>query len=508
MESNSKGSARIDRFETSSAFPVLLGLAAAACFVLAFRRVLLNLSFSRPLQMLTTGLEEEALFSIWKFIHGQAVYSDPFAIPFAASYFNWLFYSAYGFTSSVVMELLGLNDEWLPTVTHSISLFLGLLCIPASTFIVRDLVGHSRKRRLLLGLGVGLLVAFNPLSGWWTLSARPDIGALLLEVVALFLCLRYVRSGSLLDLFATVSVAYLAWSFRQTAVSVISGLCLFLILRSRWGHLALAAGSTLAMYLATFRFGGAEYWSNTVVSTGATRFIAWHGFNNFMQAGRKSPLLLCGFVAFAVLMLQIREKRARPDSILLAASWAFSLCWSLATSMKVGASDNYFISSTAIGLFFAISVASWAGDSGTERRASGALLAAVMTAQVVSCLAVLGGAAGRLDLREDEVPTLALKRVLAGSEGPILATDRWLNLPWINPGSPSFVFAYVYRSESLQQGAYEGGGLEGLIDRQYFRRIVVPKGSSDFLLREISERYRMDSQDRLFIYYTPVKKDS
>src|SRR5438045_9141407 len=44
----------------------------------------------------TSGCEEEALFSLWRFAHGEAVYSDPTLLPYAISYFNWLFYLVYG----------------------------------------------------------------------------------------------------------------------------------------------------------------------------------------------------------------------------------------------------------------------------------------------------------------------------------------------------------------------------------------------------------------------------
>jgi hypothetical protein len=74
------------------AWPALLGLAAITCLTLAAIRIFYDLSLRQPFQIFTSGLEEEALFSVWKYVHGQPVYSDLFSIPFSGSYFNWLFY--------------------------------------------------------------------------------------------------------------------------------------------------------------------------------------------------------------------------------------------------------------------------------------------------------------------------------------------------------------------------------------------------------------------------------
>ncbi len=56
-----------------------------------------------------------------------------------------------------------------------------ILCIPLSVLVVRELDVLPAKRSFWLGAGAGVLVAFSPLVGWWNLTTRPDIGALLLE---------------------------------------------------------------------------------------------------------------------------------------------------------------------------------------------------------------------------------------------------------------------------------------------------------------------------------------
>jgi len=48
-----------------------------------------------PGTTITSGFEEESLLAVWRGVHGQAVYADPTRLPYAAAYFNWLFYVAY-----------------------------------------------------------------------------------------------------------------------------------------------------------------------------------------------------------------------------------------------------------------------------------------------------------------------------------------------------------------------------------------------------------------------------
>ena len=134
-----------------------------------------------------------------------------------------------------------------------------------------------------------------------------------------------------------------------------------------------------------------------------------------------------------------------------------------------------------------------------------ASLAVLAFAQAATCVVVLGGGAGRIDLREDQVPSLALKSVLRSADGPILVTDRWLNLPWINPTTPHFVYAYVYRAGPLQSEAFGAGGVGGLIAQRYYKGVIVPTGPRGSSWPDLARNYKVQSEDPLFTYYTPAK---
>ena len=85
---------------------ILIWSAVILSLALFFLRFFLNTSFTQPLHITTSGYEEESLYALWKYLYRpQEVYSDFHNMPFAASYFNWLFYSAYGEFTKICIEI-------------------------------------------------------------------------------------------------------------------------------------------------------------------------------------------------------------------------------------------------------------------------------------------------------------------------------------------------------------------------------------------------------------------
>ena len=492
----------------AAAWPALFGLAAVACLMLTAMRIFYNLSLRQPFQIFTSGLEEEALFSVWKYVHGQAVFSDPFSIPFSGSYFNWLFYAAYGSITGLILHGFRLSSDWIPTITHLISLGFAIICVPLTVLLIRALAifPNNNKQTRWLGWAAGILMAFSPLVGWWNLTTRPDIGALFLELLAFFLAVRFVRTNRLSYLGGTILVAFLAWSFREIAVNVISGLCIYLLLGFRWKRLATVVGLTFTLYALTFVVGGTAFWANTVTCNATSGLFVSHGLENLFLTARKAPLLLAGLAAFVVFCRRAGWREMNPGVQLLAVTWCFSILWNFFTSMKIGASDNYFMPAVAFSVLLGMAMLGSTVEPAPVRPLKPALFAIILLGQIACCLMVLGGVAGRIDLRADQVLALALKQKLADAEGPILVTSRGLNLPWINPATPHFVYAYVYRVGPFKTHSYQAGGLEGLIDQRYFEMIISPKSYPDPEWISLIGRYRLQAEDDLFKCYVPEAK--
>src|SRR5262249_33094381 len=136
----------------------------------------------------TSGAEAESLFPVWKWIHAEKVFADPFQSPFAVSYYNWLFYFTYGSFTSGICKLLGLSDIALPPVTRLLTILFTLALAP----LVYALLAPLNLTRRLAGSAI---VTFNPLIGFWSVTTRPDIPALVCELAGLWCVNKAYRSG-------------------------------------------------------------------------------------------------------------------------------------------------------------------------------------------------------------------------------------------------------------------------------------------------------------------------
>ena len=159
---------------------VSLFLAAAACLILFLVRVYYAISFVTPSMLATTGDEWECLFPVWKFTQHQAIYTDPHRIPFAVSLYNWGFYFFYGLITDALLHLLRLDDIWISTIGRLISVVFtfmagGIFCLALRDFVKAGLFTHSLARWAWC-----LIAVLSPLIGFWSISVRPDVGALAL----------------------------------------------------------------------------------------------------------------------------------------------------------------------------------------------------------------------------------------------------------------------------------------------------------------------------------------
>jgi cytochrome c oxidase subunit IV len=107
---------------------------------------------------------------------------------------------------------------------------------------------------LSLFFAVGLWYCASMVS-FWAVSIRPDMAAVAVVMAALWIVVRQPRFA-----FAYAGVLfYLAWSFKQSVILALAGVCIFLLLHKRWRDLALLAAVFAALVSATLLLGSPEY---------------------------------------------------------------------------------------------------------------------------------------------------------------------------------------------------------------------------------------------------------
>ncbi len=488
----------------------LLVLTTFACLLLSFTRIADEVSFSGPLHRPTTGLEEEPLFAIWKVTQHQPVYVDPFKIPYAESIYNWLFYASYGAVGTFFTTGLGLDCQWLPTITRLLTLLLAATCSFAFWYLAKEARFWPRHWRSLEKVCLATIAIWNPLTGLFVFSARPDMAALFFELLGLALFLRYVRTGTRSLLVLSTFVLFCAWSFKQTSVFVLAGVLLWLALSKRFNDGAVVGLVSGALYAVVFLVGGAFYSYAMLSSQNTCEFRVSHAVSNLIRALQRSSFLLLAIVAWPIACFSRRsEWRNQARSLLGVVLLVCFLCYT-AISMKRGAGANYFITPSVLAMLWLIG--SW--DAIANPRSSPILNGIIAAAFSLEFLEA--GLLFAAHLRVNHAPAEQqrhrnLAHKLDSLEAPILVDERFDNLPWIQRKPPHFVYSFAYSDNRLAGKGFESGGLGGLIRNHYFKTVVLhnePRIQTSFDEGNLDDYERIETSDGYDIYVLAKPRDS
>lgn len=472
-----------------------VGMAVLACLALLVVRVSSAVTWDRPFLGQTSGLEEEALFSLWKAHHHQPVYTDVLALPFSASYFNGLFYTVYAAWGRTWGPLLSLSDAWLPTVWRCLSLlFCGGAWIVLAG-LLRQLSTHHLTFRQ--AMAAAALAVFTPLFHWMSFSARPDLSALFAETLTLAALLMAVRRDSSALVLAAGAAAALAWSFKQSEVYAFAGGFVFFACHHRWRDLGLFMLPLAVTVLLTMALLGEGYRQNTVtMHIMASQFDVMQGLKFALSAMAKAPCMLGGLVLLLPLALKWRNLGLECRLLSIVTGVSLPLC--LFTSSKVGAADYYYLAPAVFA-----SVLLFASLPFISQRLVSRALITLATLQVAAVALIFSGSLGKASVRGDQALAVRLQGRLAGETGPVFVTGRPYNLPWLHPGRPAFVFAYLYDQYERSHPQLREQGLRSLVRDRYFNVVVdVDDPALDFSA-ELKASYELAEAGEGFRLYRP-----
>lgn len=442
----------------------------------------------------TTGCEEEDLFSVWKFVQGLPVYTDPLQAPYTASCYNFGYYALYGFVAKLVMATFSINAVWLPTICRLTSLALGLIGCVLFFLALRFSDRAWRFWAPLLLILFCFAPVFEPICGMWAFTTRPDVGARTFELAGLILILRYLETRHFLLPFMAALAFYAAWSFKQANLSALGGVCLSLLILGQWRALLELAGLWSSLVAATLVIGGPVYRYNIIGLQLHFPLILSQELGFFFWALVRDPfipmlMIIMGYMCWKAPASIFR----RPLELTLLLTSLVALLLVVATIGKTGSDINYFIPFATWAFLWFL----FAAD-----RVPARLLHA--TQIVFSCLMILK--VGFYFSHGLEVPASTayqdLSQKLATLPAPILVSERGGNLPWIQSKPPYFVIPYSYDYETAAGIKHEYGGWEGLMKEGYFNTVAVDRGYP--LPADLLTRYKLASEDRSYRYYQRV----
>jgi hypothetical protein len=327
-------------------FWLILAVLAGAIFVIRLGAVL---DPEQGPYYVTTGFEDISVFNFSRMHYGDPVYVDCFQYPYRISLFNWLFYWLYG----RVVAAVNPSEVMLPTVLRLVTLAWALLgCAAMVRFLRTSGPDTAPALPLWASLGLALVTWFGPTIGWWSLTARPDVPAVVCAYLGLLLVLRSGDRLPWLQALGTGLLFFLAWSFKQSDVFIFAGTMLALLWRRQWGSV-FWIGATFAVFVAVVLVNAPPAYFTNLFAPGVTP-VTGEFAGVILEWCLRSwmPLLLVGVVVF-LMCLDGSQRQALWQShagFFLSVVGTVTLMMNLVMVRRPGASGNYLFETWVVGM--------------------------------------------------------------------------------------------------------------------------------------------------------------
>jgi hypothetical protein len=461
-------------------------------------RIVGAISVSEPLHVVTSGWEQESLVALWAYLDDSAVYVSRWEVPYRSAVYNWLFYVAYGSVTEAIRGALELGEPWVPTLARLLTL-LGVGAGVAGAYASYAIMLRPPDRPTkIVFFGFAVLVAAGPLVGFWGLTARPDLWALVLEIVGVGLFWRLYDSRPTAAAVTFLAFAYAAWAFKQTSVTAAGAVALFLLAERDWKSLAILSVPLAGSIVATLALGSSAY-VKSVILFDFTPILSMHHLA--VVAANFAVKFVPGLAGIVVLVIALSALGAgavwRSSAPLRFGVFGCAV-WLLVVfplSAQGGSAENYYF---PLSYFLSVVTLSSIAMIGTRVRIATVVWVAMTSAwlaQSVAVLLVLGGLAGTVSLRFMHERFMDDKACLDMLPRPLFVADLYLSLPWMTPGSPPFVLAYGYDHHRRLGRPFEKGGIGGLIESGYFAALALPPDTSDVFDGGRLDRYERTKRD-------------
>ena len=468
-------------------------ISALGCAVLFFVRLYYAVSFFEPLQTSTSGAEYESLFVIWKYINGMKIYADHMKIPFAGTFYNWLYYAFYGELTGGILAALDLADSWIPTITKLITV-AGTLVGVVITYLTFRLIASNEAEPSsswqALRASLAIFLFMGPLVGFFGMAAQPDIWAMVFDISAVYVFIRFYALRPLVAVTSFCLLAYIAWSFKQIFVFSPGAIGLYLLLRRDFKWLSVLTVLMCTFWAASLWIGDPQY-IKTMIKFGGTKvtLLPEQLIRNLTNAGVKLFPVILGLVGIISIVIlakpwklvrtpeQTQQTDFGPKNVLLLALMGIAISGLIAipASAKQGAAENYYFVFTFYACLAILSGYRLLSIEGKSKRVFLILVTIGWSLNFLAVGSVLVGINGVVSTRyaHSSISSRALCLRKLNLPQPAFVAHPYISLPWMYPADQHFVVQTSYYWDRTAGIKMEGGGLGGLIDKGYFASLAL-----------------------------------
>jgi hypothetical protein len=466
----------------------------------------------------TTGGEPITIYNIMKAQRGLTLYEDPREPPFyPTTLYNAGFYRTYAVATRAFS-----ND-----VTHLVLairvMTLALACVGLACLLTYGLADLNRRSPAsssspvaLVTVLVAAATVFGSVTGWWLLSARPDVGAAAFGAVALAIVLGSARKKEWAAGLGAGACLALAWTFKQSCVFIFLGLVTAAMIQKRYRLLIGLAIPVLAVVIALPGLLSPQYRYNAFVATSFSGFDPRNLAHLAVQLAVKGAFPLTAAIIAIAALPRIPWLRA-DERITLSTCWWICLIFSMLTCCRNGSDMNYFFELWSVVGFLAVIAARWLI---VDYRPTAGRPPLLMLVLVVASLFSAGLDAARLALPNhlgivrlsvtaEQAAELERARALAlNAGGPVYCQPALEGLAWDLPLPRCFFDDYKYfHQPALARGVLHGAGWEGLLAQRYFSLLILRPDDEFYQNSALSSGYvRQAGWKHLAVLEPPPKE--
>ncbi len=437
----------------------------------------------------TSGGEPIVVYSVWKAVHHLPIYEWSLAFPFSRTPYNYLFFETY----ALCLRLIGASGADIMTWGRLLTSVFAIVGAIAQWKLVQAHLNLRGARSILsLIFAVGLWLCASIIR-YWAITIRPDLAAIALVMIALLLVVRQPRYGFV---YAGVFF-YLAWSFKQSVVLSLVGVCLFLMFHKRWRNLFELAFVFAVLAAATVLLGSPEYRFNTLV---APRLISW----SVMWALQIAPKALAAnaywILAPVALFIAAGARRVDNTVRMLTIILVIALAGGLAGMTKAGAWDNYLLEAFVAGsTLLQIAIFTAPGKLTSALVLFSCIQPAIQLAVPQS--GTQRHALGTVGIVTDTeyAEALTLRDRLVTLKKPIFTTNEIFSLPWFSTDNraPALVIDPLFHAATL--AICQNGCIEGMLQRGEFPTVML-LSSGDSYQGSMNPKYEKVGEFRVGEY--------
>lgn len=445
----------------------IIFLCLLVIFSTRFFNIFINIDFKHHF---TSGYEEESLLIFWYNIKNLNIYTDHLEFPYRWAIYNWLFYYFYSFGFILAEKIFQIGYEFIPYISRIITFLFSVLSF---VFLTLSFFQINKNKSFYWILFLCFFSIYGTSTGWWVMTARPDIAALSFEIIAIYFFLKNKHNLHIKNIFILTIIFYLAWAFKQTSLVVLFSVSLYLLMDKKYKTLLIIISLFIFFILFTIKLNNTHYLQSIYMLNTSSLL---YDYNYKRILGIIGLFFLKNFFLFSLFFYILFKKKYKYSSFYFDTTNRFlffglvgSLLYFFSVLTNKGTSDNHtFILIIFIALFVFNNL-SLIND--LQKNLSVTLTSFV---QIIIFLLVIFGIRGNLAPSEIKGINEYKKCTKNIIKSPAYIFHSYLALPWIteyeNPTVINFNYQFEEKSNRLKLG-----GHKNLINKNFYKTLVVSK---------------------------------